>query len=69
MRRNFVFPDMRRKVSKYIKRCDSCNKNKAIRYAKYRNLEFYEPPHKLWDEVTIDFIVKLPISTDLVTSH
>ncbi len=60
---------MRRKVSKYIKRCDSYNKNKAIRHAKYRNLEFREPPHKLWDEVTMDFIVKLPKLADLVTNH
>ena len=47
IRRNFVFPDIRRKVLEYIKRCDSYNKNKATRYAKYRNLEFREPPHKL----------------------
>jgi transposase InsO family protein len=69
IRRNFVFPDMRRKVSEYVKRCDNCNKNKATRHAKYGNLEFREPPHKPWDEVTMDFIVKLPISTDPVTSH
>ena len=69
IRRSFVFPDMRRKVSEYIKRCDSCNKNKATRHAKYGNLEFREPPHKPWDEVTMDFIVKLPVSTDPVTNH
>jgi len=69
IRRNFVFPDIRRKVSKYIKRCDSCNKNKAIRHTKYGNLEFRKPLHKLWDEVIIDFIVKLPKLADLVTNH
>ena len=66
VRRNFVFPDMRRKVSEYIKRCDSCNKNKASRHAKYGNLEFREPPQQPWDEVTMDFIVKLPKSKDPV---
>ena len=44
IRRNFAFPEMRLKVSKYIKRCDDCNKNKASRRAKYGNLEFREPP-------------------------
>jgi len=69
IRRNFAFPAMRQKVSEYIKRCDSCNKNKASRHAKYGNLEFREPPNNPWDEVTMDFIVKLPKSADPVTGH
>ena len=60
---------MRRKVSEYIKRCNDCNRNKASRHAKYGNLQFREPPKKPWDEVTMDFIVKLPKSADPVTGH
>ncbi len=67
IRRNFTFPGMKTKVSEYIKKCESCQKNKASRHAKYGNLQFQPPPEQPWDEVTMDFIVKLPKSTDPVT--
>ena len=38
IRRNFVFPDIKQKVASYIKKCDSYNKNKALRHVKYGNL-------------------------------
>jgi len=44
IRRNFVFPNIRRKVLEYIKRYNSCCKNKVLRYAKYGNLKFRELP-------------------------
>lgn len=66
IRRNFAFPHMRTKVANYIKKCDGCQKNKASRHAKYGNLQFTEPPEQPWSEVTMDFIVKLPKSRDLV---
>ena len=69
IRRNFVFPGMKQKVAAYIKKCDSCNKNKSSRHAKYGNLQFRDPPHQPWDEVTMDFIVKLPNSKDPVTNN
>ena len=67
IRRHFSFPGMRTKVAQYIKKCDSCQKNKASRHAQYGNLQFREPPQKPWDEVTMDFIVKLPKSKDPAT--
>ena len=69
IRRNFVFPGMRQKVAAYIKKCDSCNKNKSSRHATYGNLQFRDPPTQPWDEVTMDFIVKLPKSKDPVTDN
>ena len=45
IQRNFVFLNIRQKVLEYIKRCDSYNKNKALRHTKYSNLEFRDP---LW---------------------
>ena len=67
IRRSFVFLHMRTKVTAYIKKCSGCQKNKASRHAKYGNLQFSEPPTLLWQEVTMDFIVKLPKSEDLVS--
>jgi len=68
IRRNFVFPNMKQKVADYIKKCSSCHKNKASRHAKFGNLQFRKPPGRPWDEVTMDFIVKLPKSRDAVTN-
>ncbi|KAI7201342.1 hypothetical protein KC365_g18742, partial [Hortaea werneckii] len=67
IRRNFTFPQMRKKVADYIKQCDSCQKNKASRHAKYGNLQFREPSDTPWREVTMDFITKLPASKDPAT--
>ena len=58
---------MRTKVATYIKKCSGCQKNKASRHAKYGNLQFSEPPKLPWQEVTMDFIVKLPKSEDQYT--
>lgn len=69
IRRNFNFPNIRSKVTEYIRKCDSCQRNKASRHAKYGNLQLQEPPTRPWDEVTMDFIVKLPKSPDPATSN
>jgi len=34
VRRNFIFPDMKKKIAAYIKKCEHCQKNKASRHAK-----------------------------------
>ena len=44
IRRNYTFLQIRQKVSDYIKKCDSCCKNKSSRHAKYSNLQFRPPP-------------------------
>jgi hypothetical protein len=60
--RNYYFPNMRRKVEKYIKNCVTCQQDKPARHLPYGNLQSIEAPTKPWEWVTIDFIVKLPIS-------
>ena len=69
IRRNFTFLQIRRKVSEYIKRYNSYNKNKVSRYTKYGNLQFRELLRQLQDEVTIDFIVKLPKLQDPIIEY
>ncbi|CAA77891.1 Reverse Transcriptase, partial [Cladosporium fulvum T-1 virus] len=69
IQRSFSFPQMRLKVLRYIKKCVHCQQNKAARHAKYGHLQFRTPPTKPWDEVTMDFITKLPRSKDRVTGQ
>ena len=67
LQRNFSFPAMRSKVIDYVKKCDSCQKNKSSRHAKYGNLQMIPPPKQPWDKVTMDFITDLLGSKDPVT--
>ena len=69
MRRNFAFPSMRSKVAAYIKKCDSCQRNKASRHPKYGNLQLSRPAEGSWKEVTMDFITGLPKSKEQTTKH
>ena len=68
IQRNFMFPQMRQKVTQYIKKCQQCQQNKAERHAKYGHIQFVNPPERLWDEITMDFITKLPISVETSTA-
>jgi hypothetical protein len=59
-----VFLYIKQKVTNYIKQCLKCQQNKAERHAKYGYIQFIDPPEKPWDEITIDFIIKLLGSVD-----
>lgn len=60
---------MRQRVEAYIKRCLSCQKNKHATHAKYGEIQYQEPPESPWDEVSMDFITKLPKSKDPTTGE
>lgn len=59
IQRNFTFPQMKAKVTAYIRKCRSCQMNKSSRHAKYGEIQFVDPPLQPWDEVTMDFITGL----------
>lgn len=65
--RNYYFPNMRRAVERYIKNCDSCQRNKPARHQPYGKLQPLEAPKKPWEWITIDFITQLPRSKDSAT--
>lgn len=69
IQRNFTFLLMRQKVAQYIKKCVLCQQNKAARHAKYGHIQLNTLLAQPWDEVTMDFIVKLPLSNDHVTKE
>jgi len=62
VRRNFFWPQMDQWIEDYVRSCPECQKNKAARHALYGLLQPLELAYRPWDEVSMDFIVDLPIS-------
>ena len=60
---------MREHVETYIRQCLSCQKNKHATHARCGEIQYQDPPESPWDEVTMDFIVKLPKSKDPTTEE
>jgi transposase InsO family protein len=69
IKRHYEFPNMRDKVSKFIKNCVSCQQNKHSTHAKYGEAQAMEPPTAPWTNITMDFVTQLPISKDPVTGY
>lgn len=69
IKRHYEFPNMKDKVSKYIKQCVSCQQNKHSTHAKYGEAQAMEPPTAPWTNITMDFVTQLPSSRDPVTSY
>lgn len=62
--RNYYMPNLYRKVRSYVRKCDSCQRNKPTRHSPYGKLQLTEIPQEPWEWITIDFIVKLPLSDE-----
>ena len=60
---------MRQKVKKYIKKCLCCQQNKAARHQKYRNLQLTKVFTVLWDDITMNFVIKLLKFKNLTTNE
>ena len=69
LRQHCQFPNIRQRVEAYIKKCLSYQQNKHNTHARYGEIQYTKPPDSPWKEVTMDFIVKLPISKDPVTQE
>ena len=67
LRRNFIFPDMKNKVERFIKKCSQCQRNKADRHREYGAPQAIPVPSEPWEQTTMDFITGLPLSEDPVT--
>jgi hypothetical protein len=65
IQRTFYFPGMYRKVKRYIKQCDSCERNKND-YMKPtgKMLIEKEPPNEPWKQLTADFM-EMPMTTNV----
>ena len=57
---------MRKAVEDYIRQCTTCAQNKSTRHKPYGKQQQIEASQQAWQEITMDFIVKLPLSKDTV---
>jgi deoxyuridine 5'-triphosphate nucleotidohydrolase len=62
--RNFYWPKMDEWIKSYVSTCDTCQRNKSPRHARYGLLQPLELPYSPWISVSVDFIVALPLSED-----
>ena len=60
--RIFYWPKMIRDIKRYIKSCDTCQRNKGTNSVPAGLLQPLNTPTKRWEQVTMDFIVQLPVT-------
>jgi hypothetical protein len=58
----FFWTSMREDVARYVTNCVSCARNKARRHAPHGRLQTIPVPEKPWHSVSMDSIVKLPVT-------
>ena len=59
---NFFWPKMDEHITEYVRTCDVCQRSKTIRPKKFGLLEPIDVPMRLWNAISMDFIVGLPES-------
>ena len=59
LRQNCQFSNMRQRVETYIKKCFNCQQNKHVTHAKYEKIQYMKSSNTPWDEVFMNFIIKL----------
>ena len=59
LRQNCQFSNMRQKVKTYIKKCLNCQQNKHVIHVKYEKIQYMKSSKAPWDEVFMNFIIKL----------
>ena len=67
IQQRYQFLNMRKAVEDYIRQCITCAQNKSSRHKPYGEQQQIEASQQAWQEITMDFIVKLPLSEDTIT--
>jgi len=62
VQRTFFWHQMDHWIEDYVRSCPDCQKNKAAGHAHYGLLPPLELAYRPWDEISMDFIVDLPVS-------
>jgi hypothetical protein len=60
--RQFFWPGISRDIRTFVENCDGCNSNKAWRTLRHGFLKPLPIPDRVWSEISMDFITKLPVS-------
>lgn len=67
LRRYCQFHNMRQKIETYIRKCFNCQKNKHNTHKKYKKIQYQISPNEPWNEMTMNFIIKLSLSMNSTT--
>lgn len=62
VQRDYSWPGIQTYVRRYVQACDVCARIKTPRHKPYGLLQPLELPTRPWKAITMDFIVKLPLS-------
>jgi hypothetical protein len=60
--RQYFWPQMSQDVRRFVRNCDACGRNKSWRDVRQGFLKPLPVPSRIWSEISIDFIVDLPLS-------
>lgn len=66
MSRRYYMPNLRQIIHTYIQGCLQCSQNKPSLHKPYGHLESLPIPSQPWESISMDFIVKLPLSSSSV---
>ena len=62
--RKYYWPSLRKNIEAYVKGCSVCLGSKAVRHKPYSDLQSLPVPTHQWKDLLMDFVTRLPISTD-----
>jgi hypothetical protein len=62
LRENFWCPNMKGEIAEYVSGCDTCQKIKASHLKTAGQMQLLSIPAWKWDDISIDFIVGLPLT-------
>jgi hypothetical protein len=62
IKRNFYWPSMVKDIEDFVRSCETCQRTKTPRHARYGLLHPLELAFTPWESISMDFITELPIS-------
>ena len=62
--RKGYWPSFRKDVEAYVKGCDVCLSSKTVRHKPYGDLQALPVPTHRWKDLSMDFVIGLPVSTN-----
>ena len=62
--RKYYWPSWRKDIKSYVRRCNICLISKAVRHKPYRDLQSLLIPNHRWKDLSMDFVMGLPLSAD-----